>query len=327
MDALIDLFATAQEGLFETVFQPLAFAWGLASRLENVYDATGWLLIGLLQIAVMLTVIGPLQRWHPAEVITDTSAVRTDVLYTLIHRLGIFQLVLFFSIDPLMDELMGHLRTAGVGSFHLDDLWPGVTDGPIVSFVLYLVLFDFVNYWMHRAQHEWNWWWALHAVHHSQRQMTQWSDNRNHLIDDLLRAVIWVVVAQLVGIAPSQFVAVVALTQLSENFQHANLRLSFGLIGERFWVSPRFHRLHHAIGLGHESHNAKGQTVLGGHNFGVLLPCWDVLFRTANFDSTFEATGIRDQVTEGRDYGKGFISQQILGIKRLFSALGLSSHT
>jgi len=57
------------------------------------------------------------------------------------------------------------------------------------------------------------------------------------------------------------------------------------------------------------------------------LPCWDVLFRTANFDSTFEATGIRDQVTEGRDYGKGFISQQILGIKRLFSALGLSSHT
>ena len=48
MDALIDLFATAQEGLFETFFQPLAFAWGFASRLENVYEATGWLLIGLL---------------------------------------------------------------------------------------------------------------------------------------------------------------------------------------------------------------------------------------------------------------------------------------
>jgi sterol desaturase/sphingolipid hydroxylase (fatty acid hydroxylase superfamily) len=249
------------------------------------------------------------------------------VLYTLIHRLGLFRLALFFSIDPLMDELIGHLRTAGVGSFHLDDLWPGVTDGPIMSFVLYLVLFDFVNYWMHRAQHQWNWWWALHAVHHSQRQMTQWSDNRNHLLDDLLRAVVWVVVAQLVGIAPSQFVAVVALTQLSENFQHANLRLSFGRIGERLWVSPRFHRLHHAIGLGHESLNSEGQTVLGGHNFGVLLPCWDMLFATANFDTTFEATGIRDQVTEGRDYGKGFIKQQILGIKRLLSALGLTSHT
>jgi len=327
MDALIDIFSSTQEVLFETFFQPLAFAWGLASRLENVYEATGWLLIGLLQIAVMLTVIGPLQRWRPAEAITNATAVRTDVLYTLIHRLGLFQLVLFFSIYPLMDELMGRLRTAGVVTFHLDDLWPNVTDGPIMSFVLYLVLFDFVNYWLHRAQHQWNWWWALHAVHHSQRHMTQWSDNRNHLLDDLLRAVIWVAVAQLVGIAPSQFVAVVALTQLSENFQHANLRLSFGRIGERLWVSPRFHRLHHAIGLGHESLNSEGQTVLGGHNFGVLLPCWDVLFGTANFDSTFEATGIRDQVTEGRDYGKGFISQQILGIKRLLSALGLSSHT
>jgi len=325
MDALIDLFAQAQEALFENFFQPIAFGLGLASRLEDIFDATGWLLIGLLQIAVMLMVISPLQRWRPVETITDRAAVRTDVLYTLIHRLGLFRLVLFFTLDPLMDEAMGQLRTAGFRTFHLEDLWPGLTDGPITSFVLYLVVFDFLNYWMHRAQHQWGWWWALHAVHHSQRHMTQWSDNRNHLLDDILRAVIWVLVAQLIGIAPSQFVAVVALTQLSENFQHANLRVSFGRIGERLWVSPRFHRLHHAIGLGHESHDAQGDTVLGGHNFGVLLPCWDVFFGTANFETTFESTGIRDQVSEGRDYGGSFISQQILGIKRLISALGLRS--
>ena len=124
MDALIDLFAAAQAGLFETVFQPLAFAWGLASRLEEVYDATGWLLIGLLQIAVMLLVIGPLQRWRPAEPILDSSAVRTDVFYTMLHRLGLFRLCLFFTVDPWMDELLGHLRTAGFGTFHLEDLWP-----------------------------------------------------------------------------------------------------------------------------------------------------------------------------------------------------------
>jgi hypothetical protein len=56
-----------------------------------------------------------------------------------------------------------------------------------------------------------------------------------------------------------------------------------------------------------------------------LLPWWDVLFSTSNFDPTFEATGIRDQVEEGRDYGKGFWSQQRLGIKRLMCALGFSS--
>jgi len=143
--------------------------------------------------------------------------------------------------------------------------------------------------------------------------MTMWSDNRNHLLDDLLRDVIVVAVAQLIGVAPGQFVAIVAFTQLSESFQHANLRLSFGRWGERLWISPRFHRVHHAIGIGHESPGK----VLGGHNFGVLLPWWDMLFGTANFEQRYDPTGVRDQVEQGRDYGRGFWAQQWLGFKRL----------
>ena len=60
----------------------------------------------------------------------------------------------------------------------------------------YLLLFDLVDYALHRAQHHFDWWWQLHAVHHSQRQMTMWSDNRNHLLDDVIRDCIIVVVAQ-----------------------------------------------------------------------------------------------------------------------------------
>ena len=51
----------------------------------------------------------------------------------------------------------------------------------------------------------------------------------------------------------------------------------------------------------------------------------DVMFGTANFDQRFQSTGIRDQVEEGREYGKGFWSQQRLGMKRLMQALGFSS--
>ena len=142
-----------------------------------------------------------------------------------------------------------------------------------------------------------------------------WTDNRNHLIDDVLRDFIFAIVAILIGVAPGQFVALVALSQLSESFQHANLRVWFGPIGERLWVSPRFHRLHHSIGIGHESH---GSGTLGGYNFGVLLPWWDMLFGTANFDLRYDATGVRDQIEEQRNYGDGFWSQQWLGIKRLF---------
>ncbi len=312
-----DLFANVQEWLFNTVLQPLLFSMGMANFLEDGYEATAWLLVGVLQIIVLLAIIGPLQRWRPVEAVTDRATIRTDILYTLIHRLGVFRIVLFFTLDPWFDELFGSLRTAGYGTFHLDQLWPGVTDSAIVSFLIYLVVFDFVAYWTHRGQHQLEWWWRLHSLHHAQRQMTMWSDNRNHLIDDVINDVIIVLVAQLIGVAPGQFVALVAFTQLSESFQHANLRLSFGRIGEYLWVSPRFHRVHHSIGIGHESLKNE-QTVLGGHNFGVLLPWWDVLFGTANFQQRYDPTGIRDQVESNRDYGRGFWSQQWVGLRRLF---------
>ncbi len=314
MQWLADVFADGQGSLFERVLQPLMFQLGLGNLLPDGYNATGWLLVGLLQLVVLLGVIGPLERWRPVQPVTDFKAVWVDVLYTLIHRLGVFRLVLFFTLDPLFDAGFGALRVAGWETFQLDAVWPGVTDVAWVSLLLYLVVLDFVNYWVHRAEHQWHWWWQLHALHHAQTQVTMWSDNRNHLLDDVLRAVIFVVVAQAIGIAPGQFVAIVAFTQLSESFQHANVRLWFGRVGERLWISPRFHRLHHAAGIGHES--GAPQT-LGGHNFGVLLPWWDMWFGTANFEVRFDPTGVRDQLEQGRDYGRGFWSQQRLGVLRL----------
>ncbi|MDB5861401.1 MAG: fatty acid hydroxylase, partial [Ramlibacter sp.] len=256
----------------------------------------------------------PLQRWKPAEPVTDRRAIRTDIVYTLLHRLGIFQVALFLLVEPYFDDVFGLLHVEGWRTFHLDELWPGVTDLSLVSLAIYLVVFDFVEYWIHRGQHQLNWWWNLHALHHSQRQMTMWSDDRNHLLDDIVHDTLIVIVAQLIGVAPGQFIAFVAFTQLSESLQHANLRLSFGALGERLWISPRFHRLHHSIGLGHESN---GKSTLGGHNFGVLLPWWDMLFRTGNFELRYDPTGVRDQVEHGRDYGRGFWAQQWLGVLRL----------
>jgi sterol desaturase/sphingolipid hydroxylase (fatty acid hydroxylase superfamily) len=308
----VDLFLSLQSWLFEAAVQPLMFHAGLGNLLEQGYRATGWLLVGVLQIVLMLTLFRALERWRPVEPVTDRRAVRTDIVYTLLHRLGLVRLLLFFTLDPLWDLLVGELRVAGLPTFTLDDLWPGVTDVALVSFVLYLLLFDFVDYWLHRGQHTFGWWWQLHALHHSQRQMTMWTDNRNHLLDDVIRDSVFVLVALAVGVPPAQFVAIVALTQLVESLSHANVRLSFGPL-ERVFVSPRFHRLHHAIGLGHES---RGPGSLGGHNFAVLFPLWDLLFGSARFGGALEPTGIRDQL-DGRDYGSGFWSQQWLGLKRL----------
>ena len=318
MDWLTEIFTSAQGWLFEAAVQPVLFMLGMGGLLEDAYGATAWFMMGIVQIMVLLAIFGPLQRWRPVERMdstVDRASIRTDVLYTLIHRLGLFRIALFFTFVPWFDEIFGALRTAGYGTMHLDQLWPGVTDTSVVSLLIYLVVFDFVAYWTHRGQHQLNWWWQLHSLHHSQRQMTMWSDNRSHVLESILDDVIMVLVAQLIGVAPEQFIVIVVLTQLSESFQHANIRMSFGRIGERLWVSPRFHRLHHSIGIGHESN---GPATLGGHNFGVLLPWWDMLFGTANFERRYDPTGIRDQVEANRDYGVGFWSQQWLGMKRLF---------
>ena len=358
MEFLNTLFDTAQQWLFEQVLQPLMFALGMANFLEDGYTATGWLLVGCVQLLIMVLLIAPLQKWRPVEAVVDRHAIRVDVLYTLLHRLGLFRVLLFFTVDPLWDWLVGALRMQGFQSWHLDNLWPGVTDVGWVSLLVYLVVFDFVAYWIHRGQHHFGWWWKLHALHHSQRQMTMWSDNRNHVLDDLLHDSILVLVALMIGVAPSQFVAIVAITQLSESFQHANLRLWFGRLGERLWISPRFHRRHHSIGVGHESplkKNEENTAVapavpaqvaiknvalnatapvpaaapaarprMGGCNFGVLLPVWDMLFGTANFELRYDPTGVRDQVQPNRqgklrDYGDGFWSQQWRGVLRLLN--------
>ena len=171
------------------------------------------------------------------------------------------------------------------------------------------MLLDLAEYWIHRAQHRVRGWWALHSLHHSQRQMTFWSDDRNHLLDDLARDAILAMLAVAIGVAPEQFVLLVACTRVLQSIQHANLRWRWGGVFERVLVSPSFHRRHHAIGAGHEG-------PARGCNFAVLLPVWDILFRTADLRPGFLPTGVGDQL-EGRDYGRGFWAQQWLGVRRL----------
>ncbi len=316
IDALIQIFDRAHQALFEHAVQPLLFKFGMSNLIEDGFTATSWLLVGLLQLAVMLVLFRSLERWRPVEPVTDHRAVRDDVIYTLIHRLGLFRLGVFFALGPVFDEIANTLRMRGWNTWHLDGLWPGVTDVAVVAFCLYLVLFDLVDYWIHRAQHQVHAWWQLHALHHSQRQMTMWSDNRNHVLDDVLRDSILALLALVVGVAPAQFVAIVVVTQLLESLSHANVRLPFGPVLGKLLVSPAFHRHHHAIGEGHESH---GKGTLGGHNFAVLFPVWDMLFGTAQFHAPLGPTGVRDQLPSdgARNYGRGFWQQQWFGLLRL----------
>jgi sterol desaturase/sphingolipid hydroxylase (fatty acid hydroxylase superfamily) len=302
---------TLQQWLFESLFQPVMLMLDMANLLEDGYLAAGWFLLGCCQVLIIVGVIVPLQRWRPVEAVTNPAAIRVDIFYTFIHRLGLFRLTMFFVFQPVLDDLFSWLRLSdwNVGAVHLDQMLPGLTDGPIASLLIYLIVFDFIDYWIHRAQHGYQSLWALHSLHHAQTQMTCWSDNRNHLLEDAMRDILVACAAFLIGVSPAQFVMIVVVTQLSESLQHANVQLSFGRVAERLWVGPAFHRRHHSVAHGF------------GHNFGVLLPWWDACFGTAQFECVqgqarppCGPTGVGEPAS---DYGVGFLSQQWLGVRRL----------
>ena len=136
----------------------------------------------------------------------------------------------------------------------------------VLTFVLYAIILDFADYWRHRLSHMFRWWWALHSLHHAQRQMTFWSDDRNHLLDDLIAFVWFGVIALLIGVPPLQFPLLVLVLRFLESLSHANVRLSFGWLGERLLISPRFHRAHHGVlAAGERSCNYGAVSAVVGH--------------------------------------------------------------
>lgn len=311
IDWIQDLFAALHQHVFESGVLPLLYALDLGGEAERAFSATEFFLIGAIEITLLAIVLGALEQWRPVERQTHTDWKKTDASYTMLHRLGFVPLLLFFLLMPAIDWIDGSLRMHDIIPPSLEDWLPWLSTEPLWSFVFYLVILDFAAYWLHRWQHRLNWWWALHALHHSQREMSFWTDDRNHLLDNVLMDSAHAILALLIGVAPAQFIALVVASRVVESLSHANVRIHFGRIGEYLLVSPRFHRVHHAIGTGHEG-------AVRGCNFAVLLPIWDVLFGTANFEKTFPPTGIRDQ-EEGRQYGDTFWQQQWLGVKRLFS--------
>jgi sterol desaturase/sphingolipid hydroxylase (fatty acid hydroxylase superfamily) len=310
---LQEYFVVVQSGLFEMVVQPALYALGLMTWAEPSYNAVEAFLLGTLEILLLYPILRPLEFLIPVEKWADRRGVGTDVLYTLLNRLGFVPLTVFVLLLPLVDTIDGWLRMHDIVPTNLEDLLPALSNHPLLSFFCYVVILDFSEYIRHRMEHKFDWWWALHSLHHAQQRMTFWTDNRNHLIDDLLGGLWTSLVALLIGVPPSQFVLIVLLTRAVESLSHANARVAFGAVGERLMVSPRYHRMHHAIGAGEEGPSR-------GCNFSILLPVWDILFGTANFERSFPATGTRDQ-QEGKNYGEGFWAQQRLGANRLLAVL------
>ncbi len=302
-------FDTAAGWLREHAVLPALYWLGLMQWEDVGYGWALFAVYGVAQVALMYAVCLPLERWRPVERWPDQKAVTVDIIYTLISRIGLLPLFTFVLFYQLQVWLNGMLTDNGYVPPTLERLFPALLGQQALTFFLYVVILDFADYWRHRLSHRFAWWYDLHALHHAQRQMTFWSDDRNHLLDDIIGFVWFTAVALLIGIPPLQFPLLVLLLRLLESLSHANTRLRFGWLGERLLISPRFHRAHHGI-------LAAGQRSC---NYGALLPWWDMLLRTADFSRDYVPTG--DPEAEEALATGSYAVQQAAGVRRMVRTL------
>ena len=236
--------------------------------------------------------------------------VGVDIFYTVLSRVGILPLVTFVLFYNLQVSFNGWLTDLGWVPPALERVFPVLMGRSLLTFAAYAIILDFADYWRHRLSHRFHWWWALHSLHHAQRQMTFWSDDRNHVLDDLIAFVWFGAIALLIGVPPMQFPLLVLLLRFLESLSHANARLSFGWLGERLLISPRFHRAHHGIW-------AAGPKSC---NYGAAFPWWDMILGTADFTPEYAPTG--DPTGEEALATGTWWQQQSAGIRRMLAGRG-----
>jgi sterol desaturase/sphingolipid hydroxylase (fatty acid hydroxylase superfamily) len=276
-----DPFDLAAGWLQEHLLIPALYQFGLMNWEDVSYGWAIFAMYGAAQVAITFAVCLPLERWRPVERWPAADAVWVDVAYTVVSRVGILPLVTYVLFYRAQVAVGGWMADRDLVPPTLEGVFPFLLGWPILTFVLYAIILDFAEYWRHRLSHRFRWWWSLHSLHHAQRQMTFWSDDRNHLLDDLIAFIWFGVIALAIGVPPLQFPVLVLVLRFLESLSHANARMSFGWLGDRVLVSPRFHRAHHGV-------LAAGQRSC---NYGAVLPWWDMLFRTADFSRDYVRTG------------------------------------
>ena len=136
-----------------------------------------------------------------------------------------------------------------------------------VGFIVGILIFDFFDYWLHRAEHESAVLWAAHVVHHQSPQYNLSVALRQVTTEPFLGFLFYLPMA-LLGIPPMQLAMTVILVLLYQFFLHTDHIDRLGWL-EYVFNTPSNHRVHHAI-----------NDIYIDKNYGAVTMIWDRLFGT-----------------------------------------------
>lgn len=137
-----------------------------------------------------------------------------------------------------------------------------------MAWVVGTVVWDFVYYWLHRAEHEVRLLWASHVSHHS--------SERYNFSTALRQAPFpWGIVVAfppiaLLGVRPEVIVACGGMNLLYQFFIHTEVVGRLHPVVEYVFNTPSHHRVHHGSNPGYIDKNHGGILILWDRAFGTF---------------------------------------------------------
>lgn len=238
---------------------PSAFSSHFATGMRNFLGYFDAFFISA-SFAAFLVVILVLERFRPAD--PDQAMFSRGLMFDI----GFCVIALAFQFF-----VISALATLYVGFFarHVPPLTALI--GHLPNWLRFLIIFvaaDFGSWLSHVIRHKIPVLWHFHALHHSQNAMNFMTEFRLHPADMVAGTFVFCLLFVLVLVPVEQAFALLLLRKYYLMFLHANVDISYGPL-DRVFVSPRVHRLHHAI-----------RSDLHDQNYGVYLSIWDTLFGT-----------------------------------------------
>jgi len=239
------------------------FGVGRAINVDR-YDLAGPVVIGFVLAVMTVEQLWPAER-RPVM----ARGHLLDLGYLLFYALLVIPLIVL--IGSGFADLLAR-----------DAPWlvlPRLPAVPGWCFIVLAVLgIDAVDWLTHFGNHKITALWRLHAVHHSQEELSILTTFRAHPlvhVSFLISAIPILAVEANTATPAAVLTAYACLGALP----HANVRWTYGKLG-RIMISPAYHRLHHA---------ATGRLDV---NLGTVFTFWDVLSRRAVVPQPGGAPGV-----------------------------------
>ncbi|MGB7217277.1 MAG: sterol desaturase family protein [Vicinamibacterales bacterium] len=219
-------------------------------------------------------------RWRPAA-----GEVKTDLAFMTVVQL-VFPPVVGFAFAYVLVE------PARALDLPLARIWPHAWPIWIQALLMILVV-DLLRYWLHRAAHENETLWRLHAVHHSVEQLYWLNTARFHPLEKALQMSLDSLPFLLMGV-DARVLALYYLAYATNGFfQHCNIRLRYGILNY-IVGSAETHRWHHSR-----------RPAESNANYGNTVIIWDLVFGTFYLpkDRESDDLGLQD-----RAYPRSFLA-------------------